>query len=436
MKGGILMKYTAEEIRNALYNNELTAYYQPQYDTIKGQMKSAEALVRWIKPDGTVISPFFFIPVAEESDIIMEIDWYVTELVCKTLVKQNMMPQFPISVNFSRRHIQEENFADKLSALVDKYELPHPLLEVEITESAMIGNEESLLDWIVSIRSAGFRVAIDDFGSGLSSLQFVKDIPADVLKIDRSLLSHNCEDEKERIVLESIFIFAHRLNIKTVAEGVETKEQLGFLRSCDCNRIQGYLYARPMPEEEYLKLCFEHKVVEEATDILQSQSAAGTMSLLINAIFRKYPLVIFTNLTRNSFYMMAYENFTTTSCPSAGVFDELIVHGASTMHPDDRERFSTTFERGKLIEDYNSGTQTLRLVTRQLGDDGVYRRVETVDYFVKSNYSDDVLAITLCENLPDEQETVDAIEAEIRNVTDTNVDEIMSIIKKYLSMNS
>ena len=155
----------------------------------------------------------------------------------------------------------------------------------------MIGNEEKILDWIISIRNAGFKVAIDDFGSGLSSLQFVKDVPADVLKIDRSLLSHNCEDEKERIVLESIFTFAHRLNIKTVAEGVETKEQLGFLRSCDCNRIQGYLYARPMSEEEYLKLCFEHKVVEEATDILQSQSAAGTMSLLINAIFRKYPLL-------------------------------------------------------------------------------------------------------------------------------------------------
>ena len=159
------MKYTAEDIRNALENHELTTYYQPQYDTINGQMKSAEALVRWIKPDGTVISPFFFIPVAEESDLIMEIDWYVTELVCKTLVKQNMMPQFPISVNFSRRHIQEELFAEKLSALVDKYDLLHPLIEVEITESAMIGDEEKILEWIVSIRNAGFKVAIDDFGS-------------------------------------------------------------------------------------------------------------------------------------------------------------------------------------------------------------------------------------------------------------------------------
>ena len=426
------MKYSAEDIKLALKNNELTAYYQPQYDTINGQMKSAEALVRWIKPDGTVISPFFFIPVAEESDLIMEIDWYVTEIVCKTLVKQNMMPQFPISVNYSRRHIQEENFAEKLTALVDKYDLPHPLIEVEITESAMIGNEEKLLEWIMSIRSAGFKVAIDDFGSGLSSLQFVKDVPADVLKIDKSLLSHNCEDEKERIVLESIFTFAHRLNINTVAEGVETKEQLGFLRSCDCNRIQGYLYARPMPEEEYLKLCYEHKVVEEATDILQSQSAAGTMNLLINAIFQRYPLVIFTNLTRNSFYMMAYDNFTTTSCPSAGIFDELIVHGASTMYPDDREIFAATFNREKLINDYNSGIQTLRLVTRQLGDDGIYRRVETVDYFVKSSYSDDVLAITLCENLPDEQETLDAIESDIRQITEANIDEIMAVIRKHM----
>ncbi len=435
-KGGASMKYSVEDIRNALKNNELTTYYQPQYDTINGQMKSAEALVRWIKPDGNVISPFFFIPVAEESDLITEIDWYVTELVCKTLVKQNDSPRFPISVNFSRRHIQEEKFAEKLSELVDRYKLPHSLIEVEITESAMIGNEETILEWIISIRDAGFKVAIDDFGSGLSSLQFVKDVPADVLKIDRSLLSHNCEDEKERIVLESIFTFAHRLNIKTVAEGVETKEQLGFLRSCDCNRIQGYLYARPMPEDEYLKLCFEHKVVEEATDILQAQSAAGTMNLLINAIFRKYPLVIFTNLTRNSFYMMAYDNFTTTSCPSAGVFDELIIHGASTMHPDDKELFSTTFGREKLIRDYNNGVQTLRLVTRQLGDDGIYRRVETVDYFVKSSYSDDILAITFCENLPDEQKIVDAIEADIKSITDTKVDEIMAVIRKHINANN
>ena len=134
--------------------------------------------------------------------------------------------------------------------------------------------------------------------------------------------------------------------------------------------------------------------------------------------------------------MMAYDNFTTTSCPSAGVFDELIIHGASTMHHDDKEIFAATFEREKLIRDYNNGVQTLRLVTRQLGDDGIYRRVETVDYFVKSNYSDDVLAITFCDNLPDEQETIDAIEADIKNIAGVNVDEIMAVIRRHINSNN
>lgn len=395
------MKYSAKEIKAALDNHELLPYYQPQYDAITNQLKSAEALVRWIRPDGSVVSPDSFIPVAEKSDLIIHIDWYIAELVCQTLVKQNVMPQFPIAVNFSRRHIHEKNFTKKLSDLVDKYELPHRLFEVEITESAMVKEADKVLDWIVSIRSAGFTVAIDDFGSGLSSLHFVKDVPADVLKIDRSLLSRNCEDEKERIVLESIFTFANRLHMKTVAEGVETKEQLAFLRTCDCNKIQGFLFARPMPEEEYLALCQIHHTTEEPTDILQLQSPASAANLLLDVIFRRYPLVIFSNLTRNTFYMMAYQNFSATSCPSTGEFDQLIIHGTSSMHPDDREIFASTFNREKLINDYHNHIQEVHLVTRQMGDDGIYRRVETADYFVKSNYSDDIIAITLCDNLPD-----------------------------------
>ena len=121
----------------------------------------------------------------------------------------------------------------------------------------------------------------------------------------------------------------------------------------------------------------------------------------MEAVFRRYPLVIFTNLTRNTFYMMAYQNFSRTSCPSTGVFDDLIAHGKATMHPDDQEIFASTFERKKLINDYNNGIKEVRLVTRQMGDDGIYRRVETTDYFVKSNYSNDIIVITLCDNLPE-----------------------------------
>ena len=395
------MKVTKEEIVHALKNGELRAYYQPQYDALTSQVKSAEALVRWIQPDGSVISPFFFVPLAEESDLIMEIDWYVLHQTCKMLQKQDENQQFPISVNFSRRHISEPDFAEKLSAVVDGYDLPHYLIEVEITESAMVNESEKILSWIISIRNAGFTVAIDDFGSGLSSLQFVKDVPADVLKLDKSLLSQNCEDEKERIVLESIFNFAHRLHMVTIAEGVETKEQLAFLRTCGCEKIQGYIFAKPMPEAEYLALCQLHHTAGSPADILQLQSPASAVNLLLGVIFQRYPLVIFSNLTRNSFYMMAYQDFTAKGCPSTGVFDELIQHGAESMYPDDQAIFAQTFDRQNLLKAHEEGKKVVGLITRQRGDDGIYRRVETMDYFVKSPSSDDVLVITLCDNLPD-----------------------------------
>lgn len=388
-----------DKIQKAMKNGDLKAYYQPQYDTVTGSLKSAEALARWIH-DGKVIPPASFIPELENNGKIAELDWYICEQVCKFLKKQTYenCKRVPISVNFSRIHVNEDNFAEKLSLLVDKYGLEHKLIEVEITESAMIDASDKILKWIKSIRKEGFNVAIDDFGSGLSSLSFVKDMPADVLKIDKSLLSGNCENEKERIVLECIFYFANRLGLITVAEGVETQQQLEFLRTCDCTKIQGYLFAKPMPEDEYAKLCKTCSDAEETADILQIQAPASAANLLMNVIFRKYPLVIFSNLTRNSFYMMAYENFTSTSCPSTGVFDELIIHGASSMHPEDQTIFAETFSRQNLLKAYSEGRSEVGLITRQIGDDGVYRSVETVDYFVKSESSDDLLVISLCEN--------------------------------------
>ena len=394
------MSDIVEDIRRAMTSSEIKAFYQPQYDSITSRLKSAEALARWVRPDGVIVPPMAFIPELERTGNISELDWFICEEVCKLLKRQALDggKRVPISVNFSRLHVRETSFADKLSELVDNYELPHELIEVEVTESAMVNESYRILDWIKSIRQAGFSVAIDDFGSGLSSLSFAKDVPADIIKIDRSLLSGNCENEKERIVLECIFSFANRLGLTTVAEGVETREQLEFLRTCDCKKIQGYIFAKPMPAEEYLELCRTHTKIEQTADILQAQAPASAVNLLMGVVFRKYPLVIFANLTRNSFYMMAYENFTSTSCPSTGIFDELIVHGASTMHPDDKEPFLTTFSRENLLKAYEEGKKEVSLTTRQLGDDGVYRTVETVDYFVKSESSNDVLVITLCEN--------------------------------------
>lgn len=389
------------EAEKVVRNNELIVYYQPQYDALTNKLVSAEALVRRKLPDGSVALPGSFIPAAEETDLIMEIDWNVLEQVCRFLKKRidSGRRYVPVAVNFSRRHIGETDFLEKLCRTVDGHGIPRNLIEVEITESAMMDGAYDIVAFVDSIRKESFSVAIDDFGSGFSSLSLVKDISANILKIDRSLLSGNCENEKERIVLESIFDFAHRLKLTTIAEGVETREQLGFLRTCGCQLIQGFLFAKPMPEDAFGEACSQRILNEESEDILVSQAPASVTTLLMEAVFMKYPLVIMANLTRNSFYMMAYENFSARTCPSTGVFDELIVHGTSTMHPDDRELFSTTFSRTNLLAAYERGEKFVKVVTRQLGDDGVYRPVETTDFFVKNPSVDDVLVITLCQNL-------------------------------------
>lgn len=391
-----------DEIMLAMERQEIKAYYQPQYDAITGRIVSAEALARWCKADGSIVMPGGFVPMLESSGDIISMDWYILGEVCSFLkdciVKG--LPTVPIAVNFSRLHIlYDEGFVEKICDVVDSYDVAHKLIEIEITESALVDKPENIYDLIKNIRDKGFKVAIDDFGSGLSSLSFVKDICVDVLKIDKSLLSKNCEDEKERIVLESIFGFANRLKLITVAEGVETREQLGFLRTCGCKKIQGFLYSKAVPEDSFRKMCEEDSTNTYTEDILITQSPASATQLLLDAIFIRYPLVIFSNLTRNSFYMMAYENFSSTSCPSTGNYEELIAHGATTMHPDDREAFANTFDIANQLKVYASGEKSISIVTRQMCNDGIYRRVETVNYFVRNPASADVLVITLCHNL-------------------------------------
>jgi EAL domain-containing protein (putative c-di-GMP-specific phosphodiesterase class I) len=385
----------------AMERKELKAYYQPQYNALTNKIVSAEALVRWIRDDGSVVPPAAFIPAMERNEKINQVDWYVLGEVCAMLKSRidEGKKVVPVSVNFSRWHIKEPDYIQQLCDTVDSFGISHHLIEVEITESALVNEADRIGKWIDEVRANGFSIALDDFGSGLSSLQFVKDMAIDVLKIDKSLLSHNCEDDKERVVLESIFYFANRLKLTTVAEGVETEAQLGFLRTCDCKKIQGFFYSKPLSEEDF-RAKLDEKVTEDMMeDILNIQAPRGTMNLLMDAIFQKYPLVIFSNLTRNSFYMMAYDNFSSTSCPASGTFDDLIVHGASTMHPEDQEIFSSTFSRENLLKAYEEGKKVVKTVTRQIGDDGVYRRVETMDFFVKSPAVNDVLVISLCDNL-------------------------------------
>ena len=384
---------SCQEIMDAMERHEICGYYQPKYDATTGKLAGAEILARWIKPDGSLLLPQCFVPILETSESINTLDWLMAEEACRT-IKTLGEYAIPISINFSRYHIREADFSARFSELLQKYGIDPTLLEIEITESALIDETEHILEWIHQIHALHLRVALDDFGSGLSSLQFMKDMPIDILKIDKSLLNGNCATDKERIVLESIFYFANRLNLDTVAEGVETEEQLGFLKTCDCKKIQGFFFAKPMPGKDFIALCRNNALKKtESLDILEFQTPVSATQLLLSAIFQKYPLVIFANLTKNSYYMMSYDNFTTKECAGTGKFDDLIRGAASTVHPEDREAFVRTFDRENLLKIYRSGTKAAGVRIRQLGDDGVYREIESMDYFVKNPSSDDVLVI-------------------------------------------
>lgn len=388
-----------------LQRQEMKVYYQPKIDATTGRMRSAEALIRWIRKDGNVIMPHQFLPGMEQTGAIAMLDWYVVKEVCAFLerLKESGVEPIPVSVNFSRWHLHEEDMPKHLAEIVDMHHLDHRLITVEITESAMIQEEELMQKTVTQLHENGFEFSIDDFGSGLSSLSLVADTLPDEIKIDRSLLKKNCEDERERVILESIFLFANRLGIRTVAEGVETKEQFGFVRTCNCDLIQGFFFAQAMPEDDFMKRLLNERVPVEK-DVLKIQTGAAAEHILLQAVYMRYPLIIYGNLTRNSFYMMTYKNFTSKSCPSSGIFDDLIEHGARSMHPEDRERWHAMFCRENQLKAYDEGKRELHMITRQIGDDGIYRKVETSNYFVESPATNDVLIISLCNNFESGEE--------------------------------
>ena len=157
-------------------------------------------------------------------------------------------------MNVSRTHIGTSDFLPKLIALTDRYEVPHELLELELTETVLGGKQRNIIDFIRECKSAGFPISIDDFGSGYSSLNLLKEMPVDILKIDREFLNETDESEKSSIIVEQVVEMATKISIKTLCEGVETKEQAAFLKQIGCNMAQGYLYSRPVPMENFEEL--------------------------------------------------------------------------------------------------------------------------------------------------------------------------------------
>ena len=246
-------------MEDALALGEFLVYLQPKFGLGENnEVCGAEALVRWMH-EGKLIPPGEFIPLFEKNGFVNKIDYFIFEEVCKLQKKYEKMGYEPkiVSVNMSRTHIHQPGFVGELAEMCAKYELDTKYIEIEITESAAFEDMYILCDIFREIKSHGFHVSIDDFGTGYSSLNMLKDLPVDVLKIDRSFLTENADEhENASVIIGSVVSLAAALGIRTICEGIETKEQAALLTKLGCNMAQGFLFARPMPVSDYEKLTY------------------------------------------------------------------------------------------------------------------------------------------------------------------------------------
>lgn len=248
-------------MEDALEKGEFVVYLQPKYGLgdESGEVIGAEALVRWYH-DGQIISPGKFIPIFEKNGFVTKLDFYMFEEVCKlqkSWINQGLQPKI-ISVNMSRLHFPNPDFVSTLKNYCDAYDIDTKYFEIEITESAAYENINILMSVFSEIKSAGFHVSIDDFGTGYSSLNMLKDLPVDVLKIDRSFLTENADEEESASkIIACVVSLASSLDISTICEGIETKEQANLLSKLGCNMAQGFYFARPMPVKDFEKLVYK-----------------------------------------------------------------------------------------------------------------------------------------------------------------------------------
>lgn len=243
-----------ESMKEALRREEFQVYVQPKFNPVTEELAGAEALVRWISPTEGFISPGRFIPIFEKTGFVMQLDDYMISHVAKMQAQWLAEGKkiVPISVNVSRAHFAQPDLAEHIRDLVDAYQVPHKYVEIELTESAFFDDKAALLSTVLRLQEYGFDVSMDDFGSGYSSLNSLKDLPLNVLKLDAEFFrGKSADEERGEIVVARAIALAKQLDMRIVAEGVEKKEQVDFLAKQDCDMIQGFYFAKPMPANEY-----------------------------------------------------------------------------------------------------------------------------------------------------------------------------------------
>ena len=244
------------DLRHALERNEFVVYYQPQINAHTRQIVCAEALVRWDHPEKGRISPYIFIPIAEATGLIQGIGEWVLEKSCEQLKSWHKLglDSIRIAVNLSARQFNQVNLGQWLTDLFQKHGIDPSKIELELTESTLVDDIPRSIEQLHQLKSVGIKVAMDDFGTGYSSLSYLQQFPFDILKIDQCFIRKIDQNPKNAAIAQAIITMAHQLNLRVVAEGVETTEELTFVHENNCDEIQGYFFSEPITSEEFTQL--------------------------------------------------------------------------------------------------------------------------------------------------------------------------------------
>ena len=250
----LMVQYVVTHIDEAIEKGYLHAYYQPVVWSKGRSLCGAEALARWIDPKYGFMSPAKFVPALENARLIYKLDKEILRLVCRDIRYNldNGLPVLPVSINFSRADFGLIDIVDVVTSTVEEYKVPHELLHIEITESALTDEEDILKLTINRLHEKGFATWLDDFGSGYSSFNVLKDYEFDVLKLDMKFLTGFSDNKKSRALIKSVISMANQIGMKTLCEGVETMEQAAFLEEASCGRLQGYLYGKPLSYQDLM----------------------------------------------------------------------------------------------------------------------------------------------------------------------------------------
>ncbi len=252
------------EMEDALATGQFQVYLQPKINMVTSKLYGAEALSRWIHPEDGVRSPAIFIPLFEKNGFISKLDMYMFEQVCKLKAQWRddgkCYADLAISVNMSRLHLFNSRFPHMLSDIADKYDIPHNELEIEITENIFVKDRMELVHSIENIKNEGFLVSIDDFGSGFSALNILKDLKVNTIKIDKDFLNDIATTAQGKIIVKNVIAMCLDLKVDVVTEGIETKEQVDFITRCGCQIAQGFYYSKPLCVNDFENFATEYMV--------------------------------------------------------------------------------------------------------------------------------------------------------------------------------